>query len=346
MRVLHVLNSDHFSGAENVVCQIIDLFRDCHDVKMAYASPDGTIREALADRSIDFFPMKKLCHSEVEKIVEEFKPDIIHGHDIRGALIASQFSRKAKIIHTIHGNSISMRRLGVKSLVYLWAARVASHIFWVSKTCLEQYYFSNAVKGKSSILSNVVNATAVREKCALDLEEYNYNVVFIGRLDVPKNPQKLIRVLEKSISENHRIRVAIVGTGPQENEIKKLVKYYGMENYISFLGFKKNPLKILGSARVMVMTSDWEGTPMISLESIALGIPIVSTPTDGMCEIVENGVNGYLSGDENTLSQKISAIIADDTMFQRLSEGAIKKSEEINNIQSYKSIIMSIYKLC
>ena len=53
MTILHVLYSNRFSGAENVVCQIIEMFRGYPDVRMVYCSPDGQIREALEEAGID-----------------------------------------------------------------------------------------------------------------------------------------------------------------------------------------------------------------------------------------------------------------------------------------------------
>ena len=62
MKVLHLLQSNRFSGAENVVCQIIDMFRTDKDIEMVYCSPDGPIKETLTERKIRFVPLKNyLC---------------------------------------------------------------------------------------------------------------------------------------------------------------------------------------------------------------------------------------------------------------------------------------------
>lgn len=343
MRVLHVLNTNRFSGAENVVCQIIDMFKGDSDIDMAYASPDGKIRDALLERNITFFPMSKLCHSELNRIVNEYKPDVIHGHDIRGAYQASRFSHKAKIIHTIHGNDLQMRKVSVKSMLYYWAAKKAAHIFWVSKTCLEQYKFYDLIKDKSSLLCNVVNEDAVAKKSASDLNNYEYNVVYIGRIAYPKNPQRLMKVLKLAIGKKSSINAAIVGTGDFETETKEIAKKYKIEDHVHFLGFQSNPLKILASSKVMIMTSDWEGTPMVALEATALGIPIVSTPTDGMCDVIDDGGNGYLSNDDEVLATKLVEIVEQEQLFKSLSDNAKNRSRKINNVQRYKKVLLTEY---
>ena len=59
MKVLHLLQSDRFSGAENVVCQIIGMMKNEPNIEMVYCSSDGPIRDALAERKIKFVPLEK-----------------------------------------------------------------------------------------------------------------------------------------------------------------------------------------------------------------------------------------------------------------------------------------------
>ena len=71
MKILHVLTSHIFSGAENVVCQIIGMLKDEPNVEMAYCSPDGTIRPALEERDINFLPIEVANTSEIKRISDE-----------------------------------------------------------------------------------------------------------------------------------------------------------------------------------------------------------------------------------------------------------------------------------
>ena len=89
MKILHVLNSNRFSGAENVVCQIVEMFRSDTDVEMVYCSPDGQIREALAERDVEFAPIKEMTVQEIKRVVREQQPDVIHSHDMRAGFISA-----------------------------------------------------------------------------------------------------------------------------------------------------------------------------------------------------------------------------------------------------------------
>ena len=131
MKVLHLLQSHHFSGAENVVCQIIAMMRGS-DVEAAYSSQDGPIREALEERSIPFYPMTSLSVSEVKRVIKEVQPDVIHAHDMRASFVAALACGKIPLISHVHNNAYDSRGLSVKSIAYLVAATKAKHIFWVS----------------------------------------------------------------------------------------------------------------------------------------------------------------------------------------------------------------------
>lgn len=343
MKVLHVLNTSTFSGAENVVCQIIKMFENDTNIEMAYTSPDGKIKNVLEKQNIKFYPMSRLSYRELKRVIDKFRPDIIHGHDIRGALYASCFANRATIVHTIHGNDIRMRKRSFKSWLYYISSKKAGHIFWVSESCFKQYYYSKRIMDKSSVLYNVINPNEVKRKIIEDKFTYNYDAIFLGRIAYPKNPQRLIRIARLVVREMSDFKLAIVGSGDQLEEIKSLAREYGIQNNIDFKGFMSNPYKILCDSKVLIMTSDWEGTPMVALEAMAIGIPIVSTPTDGMNDVVKNGYNGFLSFDEKELSQYIFKIVTNDDLRKKLSKHQMIESNKMNDISQYKEKLMEVY---
>ena len=346
LKVLHLLQSNRFSGAENMVCQIVAMMADNPDIQMAYCSRDGQIRDALEERNIKFFPLKKLSASEVKKVIKEYKPDIIHTHDMAASFTGALACGKIPLIAHIHGNHLNSRKISPKSVAFLWTALKAKHIFWVSKSALAQYKFSAFVKGKSSVLYNIIDVDNLYAKMQLDTNTYNYDIAYVGRLTFPKNPERLINVISKAVEKKPDLKVAVIGTGDLEENTKCLAKQMGLEENINFLGFQSNPLKALHLAKVMIMTSRYEGTPMCALESLALGTPIVSTPTDGLCELIENGVNGYLSDDDNELAEKLIDIVGNEQLQTNLSRNAEAGCRKLCDITKYKNKIIKKYFKC
>ena len=76
-------------------------------------------------------------------------------------------------------------------------------------------------------------------------------------------------------------------------------------------GYMSNPYKALKSAKVFLMASRYEGTPMSVLEAMALGVPVVSTPVDGIADVVEPGINGYLEEEDDALAEKSGTLQRD-----------------------------------
>ena len=343
MRILHVLLSNQFSGAENVVCQIIDLFSGDKSYEMAYCSPDGQIRNALDERNIKFFPVSRGSLSELRRVIKEYAPDVIHAHDMGASFLAALVCGKKRLISHVHNNNFNSRKLSLKSLLYFYAAKKSEHIFWVSRSSFEGYYFSSRLKGKSSVLYNVINVERLFQKSEKDKNVYDYDVIYLGRLTDPKNPERLIHVCNRIVRLYPTVKIAIVGDGDLGEQTRSLCNELGLDHNVTFLGFVSNPSKILKDARVMIMTSRWEGTPMCALESLALGTPIVSTPVDGLRDIVFDGENGYLSDDDDVIAKKIVEIIENDSLYSSLSSCARDKALNYNDLALYKARIDEVY---
>lgn len=344
MKILHVLNSNQFSGAENVVCQIISMYKNDDNVEMAYASPNGQIKDALKERNIEFYPMNKMSVLELKRVINEYKPDIIHAHDMKASFFAAITAKKIPVVSHIHNNNFDSRGISLKSILYYFAAKKAKKILWVSESTMKGYRFQSAIDNKSVILCNIIDEKQLYCKMAEDKKQYNYDVVFLGRITYLKNPQRVIHVLNKVIEKNKEIRAAIIGIGELENEVKQLITDNKLGNRIDMIGFQSNPYKILHNAKVMLMTSRTEGLPMCCLEALSLGTPVVSTPVGGIGELIKDGKNGYLSDDDNVLAQRICDIVSDEALYEKLSENAKTTAHEINNVEQYKKVISTVYQ--
>ena len=321
------------------------MFQNNPNFKMAYCSVDGSIRTALEQRNINFIPMKKLCVKEVRRVLKEYSPDAIHAHDIRASVLAAFCAPKSiKIISHVHGKFNDMKKVTAKAVLYCIASRQFEKIICVSNSIVDEYIFQKNIKNKCIVLYNVVNDKALIQKAKLDNNLYDYDIVFIGRLCDVKNPKRLYRVLKMCIETKPDIKAAIIGTGEYEAFLKNSIQNDGLDNNIKLLGFMSNPLKVVESSKSMIMTSKTEGTPMCALEAMAFGVPIVSTPTDGLMELVDDGVTGYLSDDDKTLSHALCSICSDNNLRENLSFKTRKKFKEVNDLENYKKVILSIYE--
>lgn len=342
-KILHLLVSNTYNGAENVVCQIADLFKTDTEFEIIYCSPDGPIRDALKEHGVEFIALKELSVKEIKRVIGEIKPNIVHAHDMRANFFALLSCKGIPLVSHIHNNNYDSRGLSLKSILFYLAARNASHIFWVSKTSYDGYYFKKLLKNKSEILYNVINMALLKEKANQDSQIYDFDFVYLGRLTFQKNPQRLIKVMEQVIEKIPQIRFAVLGEGELENEIKDYVESHNLVSNIHLLGYRSNPYKILQCSKAMIMTSRWEGLPMCALEAFALGVPVISTPADGLKELITNEYDGYLTDQDEELVRQIIKIYNDIPYRKKLSDGALSKINEIMDLNKYKESIRNVY---
>ncbi|GAL77623.1 glycosyltransferase [Algibacter lectus] len=126
-----------------------------------------------------------------------------------------------------------------------------------------------------------------------DLLEQNLfsskTVLFVGRLSIQKAPWHLIKAFKLINAQETCSNLIIIGDGDHNvtNYIKKLIITLNIEQNVCFLGRKSNPYKYMKAANVLALSSYYEGTPNVIVESVAVGTPIVSSLcTDGIIELM------------------------------------------------------------
>ena len=106
------------------------------------------------------------------------------------------------------------------------------------------------------------------------IPEYQDYIVHVGKFKQQKRHDILIKAYAKANVEQ---KLVLVGTGPLMEESKQLVKELNIEDKVIFAGFQKNPYPWIKHAKLMVLSSDFEGLGLVILEAIALGTSVVST---------------------------------------------------------------------
>ena len=115
------------------------------------------------------------------------------------------------------------------------------------------------------------------------------SIIFIGRLSTQKSPWHLINAFHMLQDTIKDVNLIFIGDGDKDvlEHTKKLISTYKLDSKIHFLGRKKNPYKYLSKAHLLALSSHFEGTPNVIVESIALGIPVVSSNcTNGIAELM------------------------------------------------------------
>ncbi len=345
MKVMHVLYSVVFTGAETVVAQIIDSFRSVPDMEMIYCSRESAIvGQILAQRNIRYTPVQDLTPKELKAVIDREKPDLIHAHDMRASFVSALACGKIPLVSHIHNNAFDARGLSPKSIAYLLAGFKAKHIIWVSDNAFNGYKFHSLFRKKSIVLKNIIGTQQIFDRKAQDENTYDFDVIYVGRLTYPKDPERLIKVCALMKKTKADVTFAIVGTGELEDRVKALAKELDVEENIRFLGYQTNPMKMIADSKAMILTSRWEGIPMCALEAMALGVPVVSTPVGDMGDLVDSGINGYLCESDEKLAESLLKILTDPIHRQALSQATLTKFAVINDENTYRDQIAELYR--
>ena len=346
MKILHLLQSNRFSGAENVAYQIINMMRNDEDLEMVYSSCDGQIREALLERNIAFAPMSDITLREVKRVINEQKPDIIHAHDRTASILAALASNKIPIVVHMHVNNNKGFTCFIKNSIWTILSFKYKHIFWVADSAFNNFQFRRFVSKKSQILYNVIDEKSLWDRTAEDKNKYHYDIVYIGRLSYQKDPERLMHIFQKVCEKKPDVQIAVIGEGDYSDYVTDFILNNHLDQCINYLGYRNNPLKILHDSKVLVMTSRFEGTPIIAIEAQLLGVPVISTPVDGMKKLIINGQNGFLSNDDDELIYHIMDIITNTKLQQSLATRSKEMSLQYSDVKEFRRNICLAYSLC
>lgn len=124
-------------------------------------------------------------------------------------------------------------------------------------------------------------------------------IIAAGRLCPQKGFDKLLKAIS-IVLKTREVKLAILGRGESENELRKLSNELGLGSQVQFLGFRSNHLAYIKRANLFVLSSVWEAMPMVLAETMVVGTPIVSFDCpSGPREMLDAGDCGYLVEDQN-----------------------------------------------
>lgn len=198
--------------------------------------------------------------------------------------------------------------------------------------------FPNMSK-KTLVCNNLVDANKIeklsKEKIDLKKEENIITFVNVGRHDErQKKLSRLIEASKKLNEENYKFKVLLIGDGQDTNMYKEMVNKNNLQEKIIFLGRKQNPYPYFNIADCVILTSDYEGYPVVFLESFILNRPIITTKVSDYKEI--EGKYGYIT-EKNTedIYEKMKLFI----------EKGFKIKEKFDSKKYNKEIIEKLEKI-
>ena len=151
----------------------------------------------------------------------------------------------------------------------------------------------------------------------------------VARITEAKSPEDLIQAAAKVHAFKPLVHFVWVGAGPLETESKTLVKSLGLEDVFHFAGYRSNVPAILKTFDCFVLSSHWEGFPLVILEAMAASLPVIATQVMGAAEEVCDGETGLLVpiGNTTALAEAIEKVINDPNLAHLLGQAGRLRAE-------------------
>ncbi len=324
-RVLHMLTRLALGGAQrNTLDLAVHLPADRYDVEVL-AGPDvgaeQGIQAEFTDRGIPVHILPGLHREESTAsdlaalwravgFLRRGRYDILHTHMAKAGVIgriAAGFAKVPVVVHTVHGwpwhNFIDRK---TKERYVGYERRAAEHTDRLIVTS-EKDRGKGLAQGvappdkftliRSGIDFDRFDPAAIDKaaaRAALDLPEKAPIIVSVGALTDQKNPLEALEVVAKTKVSFPELRYLLVGDGPLRNDVLARAEQLGLDGHFSWLGNRSDIPTILAAADVFLLTSRWEGLPRTMIEAMAMGKAIVATQVDGVLDVIEDNVTGYV----------------------------------------------------
>jgi glycosyltransferase involved in cell wall biosynthesis len=280
--------------------------------------------------------------------------DVIHGHSAKaGALarICGLFFPKAIKVYTPH--AFITTAPGV-SRFYGTVEKILS-LFCDVVIVLSEFEKEHALthigihKKKVAVISNGVQIDDFSDRAAarkeLGYHDNEFVFGFVGRLLPQKNPVRFVEAFVLAQRQRRDLKLCIVGEGPLRAAIEAMLIERGLTSQAHCFG-RKNSRRILAGFDGLLCSSDYEGFPLVYVEALAAGVPIVTTPVGGSREAVVEGQTGFVSDDFSAESLalamlKLTALDSENRM--RMTEQA-RRHAQMFRIETVAAATRALYQ--
>ena len=322
---------------------------------VARAREDGIDVDVIRERRA--FDMGVL--PTLRQAVEQRHPHIIETHHVKSHFLMrlSGLAQRRPWVAFHHGYTQTDAKVRCYNHLDRWSLRAAYRVITVSSAFARDLAAIGVSPERIRVLHNSIDldwltpqrteySSELRRR--LNLSHADRVVLAVGRLSHEKAHDDLV----KAFAQLHRARptfrawLLIVGDGPERAALEQLAVTLRVRERIIFAGQVSDPAPYYALADVMALPSLSEGSPLVLLEAMAAGIPIVATAVGGVPEMVADGKSARLVAPRqpDALSEAIGQVLDDDRLARCLGAGARATAAERFTPEAHRRARLAIYR--
>jgi glycosyltransferase involved in cell wall biosynthesis len=204
---------------------------------------------------------------------------------------------------------------------YRMSNGLVDHMTIISQAAADRFISDRIVPSELlSVIPNGVNPEEFRSvppearesiRRSLGLQD-EFAWLAVGRFEIAKDYPNMLRAFATVRERHARVVLLLVGRGSLQRNIQAQARALELGSAVRFLGVRRDVPNLLSAADGYLMSSAWEGMPMVLLEAAAAGLPIVATAVGGNREVVEDERSGYLvaPGDPEALARAMTRLMS------------------------------------
>lgn len=275
-------------------------------------------------------------------------PAIVHTHSSKAGILgrwAAWLEEVDVIMHTYHGFGFNdWQRPWIRrsyQLIEMITSRVTHALVMVSKANMAKAH-ACGIRARE-VCRVIYGGIRVAEfwdakaefggfKEALGLDQEDKVVTMISCLKPQKSPLDFVGVADLVFKEFNDVKFLLVGDGELRSQVIAEIRRRGLEGRVRHLGWRRDVPAILGVTDVFVLTSLWEGFPLVLPQAMAVGVPAVVTEVDGSPEAIIDGVNGFVvkPRDIQGMAKKVIELLRNPDLRKRMGEEGRKRVKEFD----------------
>lgn len=367
-KVMFLIYSLCGGGAERVLVETVNhLNPEKYDITLKALFHDNTRARLLAPH-VNYQPIFRihspLLHKVVSGIIQYLVPPRwFYEHFLKGdydveiafmesfptkmlAYSTNQAARKYAWVHIDVNTYTRQDRLFRSLEQQKWCYEQFDRIYCVSRNVQEAFVQKFGLAERTDVVYNILDETSIQKKknepCP-DLVHDRFLIVSVGSLIPRKGFERLIDICARLKVDGFTFRLMILGKGELENELNEKIQHLHLEDTVQLMGFRTNPYPYIAASDLYVCSSYVEGFSTVVSEAVVLGIPVVTTKSSGMQEILGDSEYGLITeNNDEALYQGLYQLLSEPDTYRHYQQKVKERAPFFSikkRLEEYEAIL-------
>lgn len=367
-KILFLIHDLGQGGAEKVLTNLVNnMDREKFDISVVSLFGGG-VNEQFLEPHIHYravFPkmipgnrvwLKLFTPKQLHKLCvkEHFDIEISYLEGPSARVISGCQDKDTKLVSWIHVEQHNMDLLShsfISDKEASWCYDQFDNTVCVSQFVKEDFCSILNFSKPCEVLYNTVESAKILDMSKENVDSIIYddciNLVAVGTLKQSKGYDRLLNIIKKLKENNYKARLYILGIGPIEEQLKNMVKDFGIEDRVVFLGYDTNPYKYVVNCDLFVCASHAEGFSTAATEALIVGTPVCTVEVSGMKEMLgeKNEYGIVTENSEEALYDGIKSLLDNPELLAHYREKAVERGKAFsteNTVKAVEDMLLSL----